>query len=84
MRQSTTGLTTAVKSEPAGTETRGPLTGSYDELVRRDIATNPGFRDGLLRAALEEIRSGDAEIGRHILRKYFPAEALTGTATASG
>ena len=69
MQRSNTGQTTDARK--AELEKIRSITGSFDELVRRDLAADPKLRIALHREALDAIRSGDVATGRSILYKYF-------------
>ena len=75
MRQSRTGRTIAGASASQKVESIGPITGSYDELVRRNLAARPQFRETLRELAREAIRDGDAETGRFVLARYLDEAA---------
>ena len=49
------------------------LTRNFRETVQADAQTDPAFRRGLLRDALESFRSGDVLLGRELLRDYLKA-----------
>ena len=59
-------MTARKKPKPA-------LTGSIRELIGGYIASDPAFREALVREALEAILSGDVEIGETILRDCVKA-----------
>ena len=64
------------------TEGSRPVTGSYDDLVRRDIAASPKFREALRREALRCIRDGDEQTGRFVLARYLDeADPIDANAT---
>jgi hypothetical protein len=69
MRQSNSGTTIGAESGKAGVDDR--LTGSYNDLVRRRIAADPVFRDGLRQEALNAIHDGEVDVGMSMLRDYF-------------
>lgn len=55
-------------------KTRRPaLTGSMRELIDDYIASDPSFREALIREAIEAMLSGDVETGKTILRDYIKA-----------
>jgi len=49
------------------------LTRDFRELVQKRIASDPGFRDALLREGIGTMLSGDVDIGKAILRDYIKA-----------
>ena len=49
------------------------LTGSYDELLQRNIARDPAFASALLREAIEAMLGGDVATGKALLRDYIKA-----------
>jgi DNA-binding phage protein len=50
-----------------------PLTRDFRELVHKRIASDPGFRDALLREGVGTMLSGNVETGMAILRDYIKA-----------
>jgi DNA-binding phage protein len=48
-----------------------PLSYSFKELVRENIAKDPAFRDALLREAIEAMLAGEVDVGRAVLRDYI-------------
>lgn len=52
---------------------KGPLTGSFKELVQEHVAEDPAFREALLREGIEIMLSGDVDTGKAILRDYIKA-----------
>jgi hypothetical protein len=71
MRQSNSGRTTGTGDANPDIEAIRSITGSYDELVRHDVDTDPAFREALRQEALACIREGDEETGRSILLRFF-------------
>jgi hypothetical protein len=49
------------------------LTRDFKELVQKRIASNPGFRDAMLREGIDTMLSGDVDTGKAILRDYIKA-----------
>jgi hypothetical protein len=49
------------------------LTRDFRELVQKRIASDPGFRDALLREGIDTMLSGDVDTGKSILRDYIKA-----------
>ena len=50
-----------------------PLTRDFRELVQKRIASDPGFRDALLRESIDTMLSGDVDTGTATLRDYIKA-----------
>lgn len=50
-----------------------PLTREFSETVRARAESDPEFRVGLLREAVEALRNDDVETGRLLLRDYVSA-----------
>ena len=50
-----------------------PLTRSFRETVLERAESDPAFRDGLLREAIECLLAGDTETGKIVLRDYINA-----------
>ena len=50
-----------------------PLTQSFKETVLERAESDPAFRDGLLREAIECLLAGDTETGKIVLRDYINA-----------
>jgi DNA-binding phage protein len=49
------------------------LTRHFKETVQARVATDPAFRDALLRESIETMLGGDVETGKTILRDYIKA-----------
>ncbi|MCC6466918.1 MAG: transcriptional regulator [Alphaproteobacteria bacterium] len=49
------------------------VTKSFKELVRREVARDPRFREALLREGIAAMLAGDIETGKTILRDYIKA-----------
>jgi hypothetical protein len=49
------------------------LTRDFKDTARERTQRDPGFREALLKEALELLRAGDLEIGQAILRDYLNA-----------
>ena len=49
------------------------LTRSFRELVQRQIAEDPGYREALLREGIDTMLAGDLANGKAILRDYIKA-----------
>jgi hypothetical protein len=54
-------------------KTETPLTGNVRELIDGYIASDPAFREALIREAVEAMLAGDVETGKTILRDYIKA-----------
>lgn len=52
---------------------RPPLSGSTRELIDDYIASDPSFREALIKEAIETMLAGDVETGKIILRDYIKA-----------
>ncbi|MEJ1970722.1 MAG: transcriptional regulator [Rhizomicrobium sp.] len=50
-----------------------PLTHEFRETVMEDMRKNPGFRDAMLREAIDALLAGELNVGRSILRGYVNA-----------
>jgi DNA-binding phage protein len=50
-----------------------PLTKSYKETLMEDIRSNPGFREALLREAVDVLLGGEVDVARGVLRDYINA-----------
>ena len=49
------------------------LTRDFKETILARVQADPEFRDGLLKEAIESMRSGDVDAGKAILRDYIKA-----------
>ena len=52
---------------------RPPLTGSTRDLIDGYIASDPSFREALIKEAIVTMLAGDVETGKTILRDYIKA-----------
>ncbi|MBI3419422.1 MAG: transcriptional regulator [Proteobacteria bacterium] len=50
-----------------------PLTRPFKELVQKRVRRDPAFREALLAEAINELLSGDFEVGKVILRDFINA-----------
>ncbi len=50
-----------------------PLTHEFRETVMADMRKNPGFRDAMLREAIDSLINGELNVGKSILRDYVNA-----------
>ena len=50
-----------------------PLTRSFKEIVKERVARDPKFRAALLTEAVEQMLSGDLDVGKAVLRDYINA-----------
>ena len=50
-----------------------PLTRSFKEIVKERVARDPKFRAALLTEAVEQMLSGDLDVGKAVLREYINA-----------
>ena len=50
-----------------------PLTHDFKETIRARAQRDPGFRQALLREAVESILNGDLDAGKAVLRDYVNA-----------
>jgi DNA-binding phage protein len=50
-----------------------PLTHDFKETIRARAQTDPGFRQSLLREAVESVINGDLPAGKAVLRDYVNA-----------
>jgi hypothetical protein len=50
---------------------RPPITGNVRELIDDYIASDPAFREALIKEAIETMLAGDVETGKTILRDYL-------------
>ncbi|HWE84379.1 MAG TPA: hypothetical protein VG267_05510 [Terracidiphilus sp.] len=48
-----------------------PLTKDFNETIREQLQTSPGFRRALLKEAVGCMIAGDVETGKSVLRKYI-------------
>jgi hypothetical protein len=58
------------------------LTRAFNELMRKRAATDPAFRDALLREGVDTLLGGDVDTGKAILRDYIKAPSTSQTETA--
>lgn len=49
------------------------VTRSFRKMVEDRLASDPGFRESLLRESVETMLSGDVETGKAVLRDYIKA-----------
>jgi hypothetical protein len=49
------------------------LTGSFKELVERNVAADPAFGKALLREGIDTMLTGAVDTGKAILRDYIKA-----------
>jgi hypothetical protein len=49
------------------------LTKSFKELMQKRVATDPAFREALLRESIDTVMAGDVDTGTAILRDYIKA-----------
>ena len=49
------------------------LTRSFKELVQKRVASDPAFREALLREGIDTMLTGDVDTGKAILRDYIKA-----------
>ena len=50
-----------------------PLTRSFKEIVKERVERDPKFRAALLTEAVEQMLSGDLDVGKAVLRDYINA-----------
>jgi DNA-binding phage protein len=50
-----------------------PLTRSFKEIVKERVERDPKFRAALLTEAVEQLLSGDMDVGKAVLRDYINA-----------
>jgi len=50
-----------------------PLTHAFRETVMADMRQNPGFRDAMLREAIESLLNVELNVGKRILRDFVNA-----------
>jgi DNA-binding phage protein len=50
-----------------------PLTRSFKEIVKERVERDPKFRAALLTEAVEQLLSGDLDVGKAVLRDYINA-----------
>jgi hypothetical protein len=57
-------------------EAKMPVTRSFRELAPRRVASDSAFAENLLREGIDAMLTGDAEIGKAILRDYIKATVV--------
>ncbi|MGH6995678.1 MAG: DNA-binding protein, partial [Stellaceae bacterium] len=50
-----------------------PLTHSFKDTVKARVERDPKFREALLTEAIEQMLSGDVDVGKAVLRDYINA-----------